>query len=135
KLANGMVAYMVQDRALPLVTISILMRIGPDLDPPGKEGLAATAMNLLTRSGTKKRDAKALEDRLASLGARLSSDVGGTSLNPFGGGVQVGPSESYVSINLLSKDTDEGIAILAECLGAPAWEAERLKLRKDQLLQ
>jgi zinc protease len=134
KLGNGVIAYLVPDRTLPLVTVTVMLRVGPDLDPAGKEGLAAMTMNLLTRSGTPTRNTKALEDRVAALGARLTSDVGGGGGNPFfGGGVQVGPSEAYASINLLAKDVDEGIAILMECLRGPAWEAERVKLRKDQI--
>ena len=41
KLKNGVIAYLVPDRSLPLVTVNVMMRIGPDLDPSGKEGLAA----------------------------------------------------------------------------------------------
>src|SRR5262245_35795530 len=52
KLSNGMIAYLVPDRSLPLVNVNVLMRIGSDLDPPGKEGLAATMVDLLTSSGT-----------------------------------------------------------------------------------
>ena len=51
KLSNGMVAYLVPDRGTPLVTVNVLMRLGPQLDPAGKEGLAAMTANLLTRSG------------------------------------------------------------------------------------
>jgi zinc protease len=136
KLPNGMAAYLVPDRTLPLVTISVLMRIGQDLDPPGKEGLADLTMNLLTRSGTKTRSVKDLEDRVAFLGAQLASTVGGAGVSPFmGGGIALGAAESYARINLLSKDVDEGIALLVDCLKNPAWEAERVKLRKDEMIQ
>jgi zinc protease len=136
KLKNGIPAYLVTDRSLPLVTVSVLMRIGQDLDPAGKEGLADMTMNLLTRSGTKTRNAQQLEDRVAFLGAQLTSSVGGGGVSPFfGGGIALSPAESYVTINFLSKDLDEGLALLVECLKSPAWEAERLKLRRDQMLQ
>jgi predicted Zn-dependent peptidase len=135
KLAGGVVAYLVPDHSLPLVTINVLMRIGPDLDPPGKEGLAAMTMNLLTRSGTTARSAKDLEDRVAFLGAQLESGLGGA----FGGNPFIpqllGGSESSASVNLLSKDLDEGLSILVECLQSPGWEAERVTLRREQLLQ
>src|SRR5512139_1979503 len=42
KLAGGIPAYLVPDHTLPLVNVVVLMRIGPDLDPVGKEGLAGT---------------------------------------------------------------------------------------------
>lgn len=135
KLAGGLVAYLAPDRSLPLVTINVLMRIGPDLDPAGKEGLAAMTMNLITRGGTKTRSAKEVEDRVANLGAQLESGLGGS----FGGNPFIpqllGGSESSASINLLSKDVDEGLAILVDCLRSPAWEAERVKLRKEQITQ
>jgi predicted Zn-dependent peptidase len=36
---------------------------------------------------------------------------------------------------LLSKDVDQGLAILVDCLKAPAFEKERVDLARDQLLQ
>ena len=39
-LKAGPVAYVVPDRTLPLVNISLLVRVGGYLDPQGKEGLA-----------------------------------------------------------------------------------------------
>ena len=40
-----------------------------------------------------------------------------------------------MSLNLLSKDLDEGLAILREVLTAPRFQADKLQLRKQQLLQ
>ena len=85
-LKNGVAAYLVPDRDLPLVTVHVLMRIGPDLDPVGKEGLAATMVNQLTRGGTSARSATQIEDRVAFLGAQLESSVGGGGGGPFGPG-------------------------------------------------
>jgi zinc protease len=133
KLKNGMVAYLVPDRSLPLVSVNVIMRLGGDMDPAGKEGLASLTTYLLTRSGTKTRTAQALEDRVAALGAQLESSIGGGGANPFAPSLLT-PAEGSVSINLLSKDIDEGLAILTECLTSPAWEADRLKLRKDQVM-
>jgi predicted Zn-dependent peptidase len=136
RLSNGMVAYLVADRSLPIVTVNVLMRIGPDLDPPGREGLAQGMVYLLTRGGTASRGAKQVEDRVAFLGAQLESQMGGGGGGMFGAGaVPIGPSESRATLNLLSKDLDEGLGLLVECLGRPAFEAERLKLWKDQQLQ
>ena len=41
-LDNGMVVFIAEDRALPLVEISITLRAGRWLDPPGLEGLRLT---------------------------------------------------------------------------------------------
>ena len=75
KLANGMVAYLVPDHSTQLVTVHVLMRCGPQLDPPGKEGLAAMCANLITRSGTANLTAEQVETRVAGLGAQLAFAV------------------------------------------------------------
>lgn len=133
-LGNGIVAYLVPDRDLPLVNVNVLMRIGPDLDPAGKEGLASTMVHLLTRGGTTTKTATQVEDRVAFLGAQLESSQGGGGGGFFGGGLPIGASESRATINLLSKDLDEGLALLADCLQHPAFQDDRLTLRRDQLV-
>jgi zinc protease len=135
-LKNGIVAYLVPDRDLPLVTVHVLMRIGPDLDPAGKEGLASTMVHQLTRGGTTTKTATQIEDRVAFLGAQLESQSGaGGGGFAGGGGPPIGASESRATVNLLSKDIDEGLALLADCLQHPAFQEDRLALRRDQLLQ
>lgn len=136
KLANGMVAYLVPDRTTQLVSVHVLMRCGPQLDPPGKEGLAAMCTNLLTRSGTAKQTAEEIETRVASLGAQLESNVGGGGGGFFGlGGVPIGPTEGRATVNLLSKDLDAGLSLLTSCLQSAAFQADRVKLYKEQALQ
>ncbi len=121
QLKSGPVAYVVPDRELPLVNIVILVRAGEYLEPPGKEGLAELTGYLLARGGTKSWTAEALEERLAFLAARLNSGVGET--------------QGSVSLNLLSKDLEEGLAILREVLTAPQFQDDKIALRKQQMLQ
>lgn len=135
QLSNGVPAYLAEDHTLPLVAVTVLLRVGPDLDPQGKEGLAATMVHLLTRSGTKIMTAEQLEERLSFLGAQLESGMGGGG-GMFGlGGVPISGSESRVTLNLLSKDLDEGLGLLVDCLRDCAFQEDRLALRKDQQLQ
>ena len=136
KLSNGMVAYLVPDRTTPLVTVHVLMRCGPQLDPAGKEGLAAMCANLLTRSGTATMTAEQVESRVASLGAQLESSAGGGGGGFFGlGGVPIGPTEGRATVNLLAKDLDAGLGLLTGCLQGAAFQADRIKLYKDQAIQ
>lgn len=135
KLANGISAYFAPDRAIPLVTVTVLMRVGPDLDPVGKEGLASTMVHLLTRSGTPAMTAEQLEERLAFLGAQLESGMGSGAGMMGQGGVPITGTESRVTLNLLTKDLDEGLALLTACLKGAAFQADRLELRRDQQLQ
>lgn len=120
-LKTGPVAYVVPDRELPLVNIEILIRTGDYLVPPGKEGLADLTGYLLTRGGTRSKSAEDLEERMDFLAARLASGLGDT--------------QGSVGLNLLRKDLDEGLATLREVLTAPRFQADKLALRKQQLLQ
>ncbi len=76
---------------------------------------------LLARGGTRSRSAEALEERLAFLAAELNSEIRDT----FGS----------VSLNLLSKDLDEGLAILREVLSEPRFQEDKIALRKQQMIQ
>lgn len=119
-LPSGPVVYLAENRELPLVNLSLVFRGGTYLDPAGKEGLSELAGYLLTRSGTETRTPEQLEERLAFLAAQLSSgwsDDRGT-----------------VTLNLLSKDLDEGLGILREVLTGARFAKERIRLAKDQTL-
>jgi predicted Zn-dependent peptidase len=119
-LPSGPVVYVAENRELPIVNVSLVFRGGTYLDPAGKEGLTGLAGYLLTRSGTKNRTPEELEERLAFLAAQLSSGWG--------------DDRGTVSLNLLSKDLDEGLAILREVLTEPRFADGRITLRKDQRL-
>jgi hypothetical protein len=120
-LKSGPVAYVAEDRELPLVTLSILVRTGDWVEPDGKEGLTDFCGTLLTRAGTESRTAQELEERLAFLAANLSSDIQG--------------AQGTISLNLLSKDLDEGLAILREVLTKPRFQQDRLDLQKRMTMQ
>lgn len=120
-LQSGPVAYIAEDRELPLVTISIAIRTGDWVEPEGKEGLTDFCGGLLTRAGTETRTAQELEERLAFLAANLNSNIKG--------------AQGSVSLNLLSKDLDEGLTILREVLTRPRFQQDRLDLEKQQALQ
>jgi zinc protease len=120
-LKSGPIAYVVPDRELPLVNISITVRVGAYLVPAGKEGLSDLTGYLLARGGTESKTAEDMEERLAFLAAQLSSSVGDT--------------QGSISLNLLSKDLDEGLAILRDVLTRPRFQDDKIALRKQQLLQ
>jgi len=120
-LKSGPVAYVIPDRELPLVNISVMVRCGDYLDPAGKEGLANLTGALMVLGGTTNMTASELDERLAFLAAQLGTSVGDTAGN--------------ASLNLLSKDLDEGLGLLRDVLTTPRFQEDKLKLRKDQTLQ
>ena len=121
QLKSGPVAYLVTDHERPLVNLSIHIRTGAYLEPAGKEGLAELTGWLLTHGGAGTNSAEQLEERLAFLAADMGANIGDT--------------EGTVGLNLLSKDLDEGFNLLRDVLFAPKFQADKIALRKLQLLQ
>jgi len=121
ELKSGPVAYVAADRELPLVNIVIYIRAGDYVEPEGKEGLAGLTGYLMARGGAGTNTAEQLEERLAFLAANLNANFGDT--------------QGSVSLNLLSKDMDEGLGIVRAVLTQPRFQEDRLALRKKQMFQ
>lgn len=119
-LDQGVVAYLVPDRALPLVSVSVLLRVGDHLDPEGREGLAGFVGGLMSSGGAGDRPAEELDEHVAYLAAQLGSSIQGY--------------QGSVSLNLLSKDLDEGLSIVRDVLARPRFQEDKLALRKEQAL-
>ena len=121
QLKSGPVAYVIPDRELPLVNLVIQVRTGQFVEPADKIGISELAGYLLARGGTASKTAEELEEQLDFLAAQLNSGVG--------------ESQGTVSLNLLSKDLDAGLAILREVLTQPGFQTNKIQLHKDQSLQ
>jgi zinc protease len=120
-LKNGMVVFIAEDRALPLVNISLTLRAGSWLDPPGQEGLASLTGSQIRRGGTKTLTAEELDERLDFLAAQASTGFGGTS--------------GSARLNCLADNLDEALALFVEMLREPRFQQDRLDLAKEQSLQ
>ncbi|MCG6927064.1 MAG: insulinase family protein [Acidobacteria bacterium] len=120
-LKNGMVVFIAEDRALPLVNISLTLRVGGWLDPEGREGLASFTGSQMRRGGTKSLTAEELDERLDFLAAQASTGIGGTA-----GGA---------NLNCLTDNLDEALPLFVEILREPRFQADRLALAKEQSLQ
>lgn len=120
-LSNGVVVYAVEDHDLPLVNISTLVRTGAYLDPAGKEGLASLVGSQMRAGGTAKMTAEQFDEAADFLAAQISSGVGST--------------QGGANLNLLAKDVDKGLGLYVEMLRTPAFQEDRLKLAKSQILQ
>ncbi|PYQ17370.1 MAG: insulinase family protein [Acidobacteria bacterium] len=120
-LKGGMVVYIAEDRTLPLVNVSILVRTGSYLEPPGKEGLAGFTGSQIRRGGTKSLTAEQLDEKLDFLAAQVSTGIGDT--------------QGSASLNCLADNLDESLRIFAEMLREPRFQEDRLALAKEQALQ
>jgi len=120
-LKNGMVVYIAEDRALPLVNIAITVRVGSWLDPAGKEGLAGFTGSQMRRGGTKTLTAEELDEKLDFLAAQVSTGIG--------------PTSGSATLNCLSDNLDEALRIFVEMLREPRFQEDRLALAREQALQ
>jgi predicted Zn-dependent peptidase len=120
-LKNGMVAFVAEDKALPLVNITLLMRVGGYLDPRGKEGLAAMTGAQMRRGGTKSLAPEALDEKLDFLATAVNVSIGDTS--------------GSASMNCLRENLDESLKLLVEILKEPRFDPDRLSLARDAAIQ
>jgi predicted Zn-dependent peptidase len=120
-LKNGMVVFIAEDRTLPLVNIALTVRTGGYLDPVGKEGLASFTGSQIRRGGSKSLTAEELDERLDFLAAQAGSGIGDTS--------------GQASLNCLSDNLDQALAVFIEMLREPRFQDDRLALAREQTLQ
>ena len=120
-LKNGMVVFIAEDRALPLVNIALTIRAGSYLEPAGKEGLASVTGSQIRRGGTKTLTAEQLDEKLDVLAAQASTAIGETAAS--------------ASLNCLADNLDEALRIFVEMLREPRFQEDRLVLAKEQTFQ
>ncbi len=76
-LRNGLAVWIVEDHAVPLATVELVVRAGEDTDPPGRPGTASFVADMLDE-GTALRDASAIaaafEDQAALFRSQSDKD-------------------------------------------------------------
>ena len=120
-LSNGVVAFVVPDHTLPLVTVSVLVRTGDYLEPPDKTGLASLVGSQMRAGGTERLAPGDFDEELAFLAANVRAGIDGTM--------------GSASMDCLTKDLDQTLDLFFEMLRSPRFDADRLDLAKSQLLQ
>ncbi|HWO40482.1 MAG TPA: pitrilysin family protein, partial [Candidatus Eisenbacteria bacterium] len=118
-LANGLVLLSSEQKALPMVSIELLIHAGSRYDPAAHEGIANLTAELLTY-GTERRTALEISEFLDFIGARLSVDCG--------------EDLATVSMTILKKDLANGLELLAEILTAAAFPQDEIERRKQSII-
>ena len=119
ELDNGVVLLTSEQRALPMISIELLIDAGARYDGGGQEGLANLAARLLTY-GNKRRSALQISDTLDFIGASLST----------------GCSENLasVSMTILKKDLSTGLSLLADVLTQSTFPQEEIERQKQSIV-
>lgn len=122
-LKNGMVLFYLQDRELPVVSISALVRTGSMYDPPGKEGLAELTAYVMRTGGTAKLDSGEIDERFDLLAASPS--------------ISMSLDSAFVNFSFFKSDLDPCLDLLSQILREPAFEETKLQLalslKKEEL--
>ena len=118
-LPNGLRVVVSAKPKLPMVSISVRVKVGSVDDPEDAAGLATMTGRLLNK-GTIHRTTSAIADELDFLGARLEASAGGTG--------------STISLSVLAKDVEHGLDLLADLLQHPRFDAAELERERAQML-
>jgi zinc protease len=119
ELDNGVVLLTSEHRALPMISIELLIDAGARYDGGGQEGLANLAARLLTY-GTKRRSALQISDALDFIGASLSTGCG--------------ENLASISMTILKKDLSTGLALLADVLTQSTFPQEEIERQKQSIV-
>ncbi|MCH7854519.1 MAG: insulinase family protein, partial [Proteobacteria bacterium] len=120
-LSNGLELIVAQRTAVPIVRFNLSFDAGFASDQFGEPGTSSLAMAMLDE-GTKKRNALEISDEAARLGALIGA----------GSGIDT----STVTLNALTENLDESLALYADIILNPAFPANELeRLRKSRFAQ
>jgi len=119
--AGGLRAYVQEDRSLPLFNITAIVNCGGLYAPKEKAGLDTVLGDQLIKGGTKTREGTAIEERIDFLGGSLNFNVGERT--------------STLTLSVLTKDLDEGLALFFDVLMNPVFREEPLKLAKARFVE
>ena len=118
-LNNGMVLLTSEQRALPLVSIELLIEAGSRYEPADQAGLANLTSKLLIY-GTKQRTAVQISDTLDFIGASLEAGSG--------------QDTTSVSMTVLKKDLTTGLDLLADVLTQSTFPQAEIDRQKQAII-
>ena len=116
---GGIEAWLVQERAVPLIAIDFAFAGGSVQDPPGKAGTAALTASLLD-AGAGDLDSTAFSDRLERKAIQLSFSAQHDTL--------------HGSMRTLTENRDDAFELLRLAVTAPRFDAKDVEISRAQIL-
>ena len=116
---GGIVAWLVQERSVPVISMSFAFRAGAAMDPAGKAGLAEMVASLLDE-GAGDIDSQTFQGRLEDIAASLRFSTG---LDRFRG-----------TLRTLSRNRDEAFRLLRLAITRPRFDPEPVERIRAQLI-
>ena len=118
-LDNGIVLLTSEQKALPMVSVELLIDAGSRYDAPNQEGQANLVAKLLTY-GTKRRTALQINETLDFLGASLSTGCS--------------DDLASVSMTILKKDLTTGLELLGDILINSTFPQQEIERQKQSVI-
>ena len=112
KLSSGLEVWMVEQKELPIVSMNLVLKSGSANEPDDRTGVSGLTTSLID-DGTKTRSAVDIANQLQSIGANLNAGGGWDSTN--------------VSMQTLTKNLDQALAIYADVITNPIFPASELE--------
>lgn len=116
ELSNGMKLYLVENHKLPMVQIRLLVNSGWAADPSDRPGASSLTAELLNE-GTKSRNALQISDEVQNLGMTFGTGSGWDNSN--------------IDLNVLKKNLDPAIDLMADIVLNPTFPEEELQRQKQ----
>ncbi len=119
KLSNGLKVLLVDDKALPYITYSLMIKVGAAHDPQNMPGLSSFVAEMINK-GTQKLNATQIADQFGSIGAgyEADTDYDFTQINASG----------------LSQYSDELLDVYSGIITGAAFSKDEIKRLKRQVL-
>lgn len=121
ELPGGVVVYVVEDHALPLVKLQATFRTGAFREPAGKTGLAALTATLLRKGGTRGLTPEDFDEKADFLAAQIGSTAADV--------------RSTATLDVITPALGEGLDLFFEMLREPRFDERRLEIEKGILLE
>jgi len=118
ELRNGIKFYLVENRELPLISMTMLVRAGSFMDPADKVGLASLTGEVMRSGGTVSRTHLELNEMLERRAASIETGFGLTS--------------GSASMSVLKEDFNDLLPVFLDVVRNPAFPEDRIALSKTQ---
>jgi len=118
---NGVPVFLMPSTEFPLITVSFTFKGGGYLEDPEITGLADALGSMMRRGGTTTIAPDELDEKFDFLAANVRAYVGADS--------------SGATINSLESNFDEAFALYLDMLRNPGFDAERLRVYKEEQLE
>jgi zinc protease len=121
-LSNGLKLVILETDRTPTITVNISVPSSRLRDPEDMPGVAAATAAMMMM-GTTTRTARQISEALADIGATVSFGGGGGGGGRGGGG---GGGEGTITVNAMTENFDEALAIMSDILLHPSFPADEL---------